>query len=196
MEDNRISKPLQSLMIPEEFVVALELVTEENERDAALINTIGHATVTALLREGYTSKQSVYTGQKGIESFFVELVAVAQQITMFTENNHAAIAEALADLSGLITIIGGIIPILKRMQEVYKKQRGRIENTAHPLKMTIEIDGAPLIIEAFDINQANAALKLAQEYQAAHPTKATQVNTRSKVKVHGQIPARKHRRRR
>jgi hypothetical protein len=73
---------------------------------------------------------------------------------------------------------------------------GKEESVARPIKIMVEIDGASLVIEASDVMQANAALKLALKYRSEHPTTATQVTTKSKIKVQGQMPARKRRKRR
>jgi hypothetical protein len=136
----------------------------------------------------------VYTGQKG--GFLVELVTITQQIAIATWNNHVAIAEGIADLSGLVTIFGGILPMLKRMQQTHEQQVGKEESSARPIKITVGIDEMPLDIEVSDITQADAALKLALKYCSAHPVAATQVTAKSKVKVQGRLPARKRRKRR
>jgi hypothetical protein len=190
MEEKRISEHSQ------DCVITFELIAEENEFDPALIDTVGHVTVAALEQEGYTTEPPVYTGQKGIERFFIELVTTVQQIATFVEGNHAAIAEDIADISGLVTIFGGIVPVLKRLREAHEKQVGKTESTIYPIKMTTDVDGAQLVIEMSDIEQADAAFKLAMKYHSAYPAKAMQVSTKSKAKVQGRVPARKRRPRR
>lgn len=195
MEEHTIPKHTSVSRLPQELVAIFELMSEGNEYDPALINTIGREAVSALQQEGYNAKPPAYTGQKGIESFFVELVFVAQSIATFVESNHVAIAESIADISGLITVLGGILPMFQRMHEVHERNVGKTESTTHPIKMILEIDEEPLVIEVFDINQADAALKLALKYRSTHLTKASQVTTKSKIKVKGYIPARERRRR-
>lgn len=194
MEKNTASNTAQTPGPAQKLMVTFELVAEEGEDDPALINMVGHEIVTALRQEGYTARPPVYTGQKGAEGFLVEFVTTIQQIATTAWNYHSAIAEGIADLSGLVAIFGGILPMLKRVGQAHEKHVGNDESTARPIKMTVEIDGAPLVIEAFEITQADAALKLALKYRSAHPAVASQATTKSKVKVRGQVPARKRRR--
>lgn len=196
MEKNPATSTSQTPGPAQKLEVMFELAAEEGEDDAALINMVGHETVSALQQEGYTARPPVYTGQKGAEGFLVEFVTMIQQTATTVWNDHMAIAEGIADLSGLITIFGGILPVLKRMWQAHEKHVSEEKGTTRLIKMMVEIDGAPLVIEASDITQADAALKLALKYRSAHPAAATQVTTKSKVKVRGQVPARKRRPRR
>ncbi len=179
--------------LPPELVIAFELVGEEGEPDPALLTALGDETVRALQQERYEALPSAYTGQKGGESFFVEFAIAAQQIATALWNNHAAIAEGIADLSGLLTIFTAILPVLKRVQQAHRKQMGAEESAARPINMTVEIDGASVTIETSDLAQADAALQLALKYRAAHPVTASRVTTKSKIKVRGRVSARKRR---
>jgi hypothetical protein len=179
----------------QEQVILFELVPESNdENDPALINTLGNQTTTQLQQEGYTVSPPMYSGQKG--GFLVELVTAIQQIAVITWDNHAIIAEGIADLSGLVTIFGGLLPVLKRMIQAHQQQVGKAESVARPIKITAEIDGVPLIIEAGEVAQADAVIKLALKYHAFYPHKAAQATAKSKTKIQGQVPARKRRPRR
>ena len=179
----------------QELAITLELVSGEGGDDPALINAIGYETLMTLQEGGYKTRPAAYSEEKGA-GFLIELVTTAQQITTALWNNHAIIAEGIADLSGLVTIFTVIIPILKQVRQAHKKQMGKEGSTAHPIKVTVEIDGASVGIEASDLVHADAALQLALKYCAAHPAAATQATTKSKAKVRGQIPARKRRPRR
>ncbi len=86
--------------------------------------------------------------------------------------------------------------MLKRMLQAHEQQVGKAESTARPIKITAEIDGVPLVVEAAEVAQADAALKLALKYHALYPHKATPVTAKSKTKIQGQVPARKRRPRR
>jgi hypothetical protein len=187
---------IQDSSLSQELIIAVELVVEEGEHDPALLNALGDETVRALQQEGYVPLPSAYTGQKGIESFFVELGIAAQQLASSLRDNHAAIAEGIADLSGLVTIFTTILPVLKRLQHSHAERMSKAESAAHPIRMTVEIDGASIGIEAEEPAQAEAALQLALKYRAAHPATASQVTTKSKIKVRGQVRARKRRPRR
>jgi hypothetical protein len=172
-----------------------ELVAERSdENDPALISTLGSEISAQLQQEGYIVHSWVYSGQKG--GFLVELVTAIQQIGVTAWDNHAIIAEGVADLSGLVTIFGGILPVLKRMIQAHEQQVGKTESAARPIKITAEIDGVPLVIETSEITQADAVLKLALKYRSLHPDEAMRVTAKSKTKIQGRIPARKRRPRR
>jgi hypothetical protein len=180
--------------LSQKLVIAFELVVEEGEHDPALLQALGDETASALQKEGYLALPPAYTGQKGIESFFVEFAVAVQQLATALWNNHAAISEGVADLSGLVTIFTAIMPILKRIQQAHRERMGDEESAARPIRLTVEIDGASVGIEASDLAQADAALQIALKYRAAHP--AVRATTKSKVKVRGQVHARKRRPRR
>jgi hypothetical protein len=196
MQENMTTNSTHMPERSQECIVTLELVAEEGEYDPALINVLGYETVAVLQQEGYTARPAAYTGRKGVEGFLVEFVITVQQVANVLWAQHVAIAEGIADLSGLVTIFGYILPMLQRMRQTFERQVGEKESQAHPIKITVEIDGAPLVIEASDIAQADAALKLALKYHSAYPATSSQVTTKSKTKVQGGVPARKRRPRR
>lgn len=178
----------------QEFLYTFELVGENNEADSALILKVGREIIDVLKQEGYTICAPVYTGQKG--GFLVEVITTVQQIANMLWNHHEAIAEGLADLSGLATIFSAILPTLKKMLGIYEKQVGKEASITHPIKITVEIDGVSLNIESKDLTQAEAALQLALRYRSINTATIDQVTSKSKVKIQGRIPARKRKRRR
>jgi hypothetical protein len=169
--------------------ITLELVTVPNDHDPALPSAIGQEVVHLVQAEGYALRPAAYIGERGTESFLVELVT-------FIAANHATIAEGIADLSGLLTVCTSLVPLLKRTKEAHTQHIGQQDSTTHPIKLTIDLDGKPLVIEASDLTQASAAFKLALKYRALYPDTATQVSPNSTIKVQGQTPARKRRKRR
>ncbi len=86
--------------------------------------------------------------------------------------------------------------MLKRMVQTHEQQVGKAESAARPIKITAEIDGVPLVIEAAEVAQADAAFKLALKYHSFYPHKTAQATAKSKTKIQGQVPARKRRPRR
>ncbi len=178
--------------VPEELVMTLELVADEGEGDPALVNAVGRDTVAALQQEGDTVRP-VYTGQKG--GFLVDVVMTVTQLATIAWDNRAVAGEVIADLSGLVTIFAAVLPKLKQLLHVHEQRVGKEESTRNPMKIVIEIDGVPFNIEPSDVMQDDAARKLTLQFRSAHPTVASQVTTKSKVKVQGRIPTRKRRRR-
>jgi hypothetical protein len=177
---------------PEELVMTLELVADESESNPALVNAVGRDTVTALQQEGDTVRP-VYTGQKG--GFLVEVVTMVTQLAITAWDNRAVAEEAIADLSGLVTIFAAVLPKLKQMLHAHEQRVGKEESTSNPIKFVIEINDAALKIEPSDVMQDDAAHKLTLQFRSAHPLVAPQVTTKSKVKVQGRVPTRKRRRR-
>ena len=51
----------------------------------------------------------------------------------------------------------------------------------HPIKISVVIDGAPVSVEAADLQDAEAAVKVAQRFHSAHP--AVKVTGKSQVKA-------------
>ncbi len=178
---------------PEEVVMTLELVAAEQEGDPALVNAVGRDTAAALQQQGYTLRP-VSTEQKG--GFLVEVVTTVTQLAVMAWDHRAVAEEVIAELSSLVTIFGAIVPALKQVFHAHEQQVGKQESTNHPVTIALEIDGAPLLVTAPDVEQAETALKLAQRFRTTHPTVARQVTTRSKVKGRGRVPARKRRPRR
>lgn len=182
--------------VPEELVRTLKLVAAEQEGDPALVNALGRDTAAALQQQGYTL-HPVHAEQKEKGGgFIVEVVTTITQLAAMAWDLRAVAEEVLADLSALITIFGAINPALKQVFHAHERQVGKQESTNTPIIISLEIDGAPLLITAPDLEQAEAALKLALRFRTAHPAVARQVTTKSKVKAQGRVPARKRRRRR
>jgi len=127
--------------------------------------------------------------------FIVEVVQALEQAAVQVWSNRAAIEEGLNDLSALVTIFSAVLPIITRLCHAHEKQVGTDESLAHPVKISIEIDGARLAVEAVDLARATTALTLAQQFHTAHPKEAAKVNPKSQVKVQGRVPRKPHRRR-
>lgn len=107
METPQTSEPSQ------QCVITLALVAEEGGDDSALLTTLGHETLVALQREGYRTHPAPYSEEKGVGAFLVELVTTAWQIATTLWDHHAAIAEGIADASGLLAICAGLSSVLK-----------------------------------------------------------------------------------
>jgi hypothetical protein len=179
---------------PAPFVMTLELVGDKQGSDPAFVNAVGYESIDMLQQAGYTVRP-VYTGQKG-GGFLVEVVTTVTQLATAAWDHRAAVEEVVNDLSSLVTIFGVALPVLKKVFHAYEERVGKEESVSRPIKMTLEIDGSPIVIEAAYVKQAEAILALARRFHSAHPVVATHVNGKSSVKMKGRVPARKQRRRR
>jgi hypothetical protein len=169
---------------------SLHIILELDGDDPAFTNSVGLDMVTTLQDEGY-SIEPVYTGQRG--GLLVEIGMTLAQALMFVKDNHAAISEGIQDLGGLVGIFTGVAPLCKQMLHATAKhtQTGLATTGATapvPIKITVEIDGHPISVEAADLEQAKAAIILAHQFATAYPAVAKQASpATSKVKAHGQI---------
>jgi hypothetical protein len=177
----------------ETLSMTLELIADEQSGDPALAIAVGRDIVASLQHDGY-AVHPVYKGQMG--GIFVEVVTTITQMATMAWNNRAIADEAIADLSGLVIIFGSILPALKKVLHAHEQRVGKEESVANPIKISLMIDGAPLSVEAPDVTQADAALKLAQQFRAAHSTSAPRVTTKSKVAAQVRVPTPKRKRRR
>lgn len=167
-----------------QMVITLELDSTEGEDDPALVLAVGNTTVTDLLQEQYVLRQH-YTGRKG--GFLVQFVVPVAQ---FILEHHA---EIIAEVGGLVGIFSNVLPVIQKMQQAYRKRVGKEESERNPLKIEVEIDGVPIHVEAADLIQVEAALKLAQRFHSAHPD--AKPTAQSAITVRSQVPARKRPRR-
>ncbi len=176
---------------PLQLLIQLEIFPEyADEAALAIVSAVGRDTISELQNTGY-KVQSVPTGQRGGD-ILVTLVTIATNAWA----NKEIFERVITDTGGLVMVCGGIIPIVEKLQHVFKKRIATTSNAQEPLKITVEIDGAPITVEAADLEQAEAALKLAQRFHSSHPAVATQVTAQSKVKVKARVPKSQQRKRR
>lgn len=169
----------------EQLTIRLELdAASAFEQDQAIVGEIGRDTLEALKQEAYTIR-TVNTHTRGGE-FVVDVLT-------FVWAHKEVIERAMTDLSSLVTVLGGVVPVMLLVVQAHKKRA--IPGSA-PLTFTLDIDGVSVSVEAVDIEQAEAVLLLAQKFHNSHPHIARQVSSRSKVKVKGKLPQQRRRGRR
>ena len=164
------------------ITITLEIISED-EQDAGPVTAaeVGQETVDALRKNGYTV-QPIYTGQRG--GFLVEVITLLENLPGDIWSHK----DILDVLSALCTIFGTIIPIAKHVLKREQKRAANDQTQKLPIKIAVEIDGAPISIEAPDLEAAEGAMKLAKRFQVSHPTIAERVTPHSNVKIKGSIP--------
>ncbi|MBV8822219.1 MAG: hypothetical protein JO123_05460 [Ktedonobacteraceae bacterium] len=169
------------------FTLLLELVPEQQEEsDPAFIHAIGRDTVETLQHDGITV-QPVYTGEQGGD-FLVQLATTAW-------DHRALIEEVLNDSSTLATLSSSIFTIITHVKHAYERRVGHAEAVASPLKITIQLNGAPITIESTNVAQVQETLtKLVQQLQNTHT--GTQVSSANTLKIQPKIPKKRPRGRR
>lgn len=176
------------------LVIHLELEsdTEDGEQpDTAFTYAVGREALANLQATGYPYQPS-NTGARGAE-IIVDVVVALQGVVHFLVDNKAVIEEIGNGLTTLIAIFStGVIPIVKAIQHAVIKR----DEADSALKITVDIDGTPITVEASDLQQAEAALKMAQRFQRENPSVAANVTPASKVKINGRVHNKKRPRRR
>ena len=179
----------------EQMVVIVEITSEDPQNaDVALVDAVRRDTIDALQNDGFRV-QIPYTGERGGVTP-IEVVTTLTNAASYAWAHKDVIEETMNDISALITIFGGVIPVIKHMVKANEQRAIKAHIPSQPIKITTIIDGAPISVEAPDLEQAEAALTLAQRFRAQQPGVTAKVTTKSNVKVKGSIPKRQARRRR
>ncbi len=178
---------------PRQFIITLEIVPEDpQDMDLALISAVGRDIIDALQNNGYTV-QPVYTGLRSGD-FLVQVITTMTSAAMSAWTHKDVVEEVMNDLSALVTIFGsGVIPVAIHVMHTLEKRVSKdIDNApSQPIKITVEIEGKPIIVEAHDLAQAEAALNLAQRFHNNYPTIAAKVTSQSKTKIKASVPKKK-----
>jgi len=149
-------------------------------------------TIDALQNDGYRV-QIPYAGERGGVTP-IEVVTTLTHAAAYAWVHKDVIEETMNDVSALITIFGGIIPIIKHMFKVDEQRAIKDHVPSQPIKIATIIDGTSISVEAPDLEQAEAALTVAQCFHIQHPAVATKATTKSNVK--GNVSKRQTHRRR
>jgi hypothetical protein len=155
---------------PERSEVLLELLPADEATGASdrdLPTTLQHELAADLQKEGFLLPPPASTDQKGAADCFITAWLLLQQVPGAVWQEHAAIAEGLADLSALVTVLEKFLPLLRRLRERHARLVGRQSGPGRSLGYTIELEGTRVTLEAADLAQAEAALQLANKLQTA-----------------------------
>ena len=149
------------------FEILLEVEPEdERESNPVVIGEVGRNIVSGLRQEGCTV-EPVYSGQKGGLELLFTVWTVLQSGVVEAWTHVDAIAS-------LCAIFETTKPLLLRVFKAQEK---------HPVKISVVIDGASVSVEAADLEDAEAALVLAQRFHSAHPAVKVTPQTQVKAKV-------------
>lgn len=165
------------------FKITLEVIPDDpHNADPALVDAVGRKAADALRTDGYII-EPVYTGQRG-GGFLVD-VLMPILATAWAQKEVI-----LADGSALVTLFTPVIAIAKYLHVAHEQCKGKDAAQQSPIKIAVEIDGAAILIEAPDLENAEAAMKLAQRFCRQHPTIASQVTNQSNAKLTASVSKR------
>jgi hypothetical protein len=163
---------------PQQIRVELEIVAENpSEPDPGAMSEVEQNVEDALKKDGYTI-EPVYTAEKGgFLLLMIPAIHLLAQIVWMHKDQ-------------LMELLKVALPVV---QYVLKERDKRAANNKQIMKVTIEIDGAPIQIEGSDLESVS---KLADKFRTSHPQVAEKVTLQSTVKVQGIVPKRQTRLRR
>src|SRR5437868_12109313 len=122
------------------YAIALEVVSEDpQDSSPALVDAVGRDTTEALSGEGFII-EPVYTGQRG--GFLVDVLIPFLNMAWTNKDS------ILADSSALVTLLTPVFILVKHLREAHKKRVGTEAFQQAPIKITIEISGMPISIDA------------------------------------------------
>jgi hypothetical protein len=181
-QDSATSQPI---------TLTLEVVPGDPlDSDPALVDAVGRDTAGALRSEGYTV-QPVYTGTRG--GPLVEIITFLTQTASIAWANKEAL---IADVSGLVTIIGAAAAVINKARQAYEKRVGKDTARQYPITFTLEIDSMSIPFAVSDVESAEDIVKMAQRLRASHPTIAHTDPSQSKAGVKASVPKQPQRKRR
>src|SRR5437763_9092987 len=151
----------------QQLTITLELLSEGfYEADLALVTAVGRAIVGGLEEDRYTIRP-VATGQRGGD-FLVQVLAFLEVVPAEVWTHKALVERLMADAGTLVGICTGVVPLIRRVFQGHKQQEEQKHVVLQPIKVTLEIDGHPVSVEAGDVEEAEAALKLARRFYEQH----------------------------
>jgi hypothetical protein len=172
---------------PQQITLTLEVAPEDpQDADPALVDAVGRDTAEVLRNDGYTVEPT-YTGQRG--GFLIDVIIPLRTVVWAQKE------VILADMSALVSILSAAVLVVQHLRKAYEKRVGKDTIQQAPIKITAEIDGAPISIEVADLESAESTLKLVQRFQIQHPTVAAKITPQSTIKIKGRVPKRQSRKR-
>jgi hypothetical protein len=173
----------------QQLTLLLEIAPEdERDPDPIAVREVGQSIKDSLMQDGY-AVEPVYTGHRGDVDIVLQTAIILQTLG----GDIYAQKEVIGIVANLFTIF---VPILPLAQSIFKgrAKQATQNGTPQPIKITVSIDGAPITVEADDLQKAEAALELAKRFHSTHPTVA--VVPQSQIKISTPVPKKQQRRRR
>jgi hypothetical protein len=157
---------------------------------------MGRSLVSGLRQDGYAVAPK-NTGQRGGVELLFQVVTQIPQVVQAVGADIYAQRDVISVIGNLCTIFASVSPLALHIFKAHEKQGSQQKNVQataqqpvqQPVKITVTIDGASIAVEAADLKEAKAALKLAQRFHATHP--AVKVTQKSEVKVRTAVPRKK-----
>ncbi len=156
----------------------LEVVPEDaHNTDPAGIGELSRDITQHLRSRGY-SIEPVYTKERGGSLFEILL-----QLGQTTWDNREF----------LLQLLTAATPLIQALLSKSEEESGQERSQAQVVKITLEVDGAPVTIESNDLDDV---AKMVDKLRATHPQVAASMTPESSVKIKASARTRPSRRRR
>jgi hypothetical protein len=175
-------------VLPRPFSVLLEIFPEDaQDADAAALHDVAQQTLADLRKQGFTSIDPMYTGQRGGIDLIFQLIFT----TMHTLSTDVLVQKDFLDvLAALCTIFVTIKPVLSALFRTHTKQ----ETQESAIKVFVKVDHAEIEVTSSDVANDERIVHLAERFLAEHPT--ARVQQQAKVHIRRSVPRSKPRSRR
>ncbi|GCE08227.1 hypothetical protein [Dictyobacter aurantiacus] len=166
------------------FPITIELEPENAEEWRLLnVSRLGQNFIRALPRSEYTVLYDGDEQVRGVDTFIVHVLIELTSAATYLWDQRAAIEEGVQFAGTTISVCTGIVSLLKHLKEVQKKQP---DGDAQGIAFTVEVDGKKVTVQASELEDAEAAVKLARRLLETAPA-GKQITSKSKAKVHGRV---------
>ncbi|GHO88833.1 hypothetical protein [Dictyobacter formicarum] len=166
------------------FPITIELEPENADEWRTLdVSRLGQNFIRALPASDYTVLYDGDEQVRGVDSFVVHVLMELTNAATYLWEQRAAIEQGLEYTGTTISVCTGIISLLKQLKDTQKKQP---EGESQGITFVVEVDGKKVTVQAPEVEDAEAALKLAQRLLSTAPA-GQQITSRSKIKVSGRV---------
>ncbi len=160
----------------ESMIIRLEVVPEDEENvNIADIDEVGRSIFEQLTTQGFTVVP-IQLGKKGGEPIFDILVQVSHIL--------------VTNKDWFLAMLNTLPPILQCLIITREKRAAKEQTKRAPLKITLQVDGKPVIIETEKLADAEELLK---QLQVVQPADASQSVSKTDIKIHVSVPKKQRR---
>lgn len=166
------------------FPITIELEPENVDEWRALnVTRLGQNFIRMLSHSDYTVLYDGDEQVRGVDTFVIHVLMELTHAATYLWDQRAAIEQGMQYTATTISVCTGIVELLQHLKEAHKKQPGA---ESQGITFVIEVDGKKVTVQAPEVEEAEAALKLAQRL-FANASANKQVTSKSKVKVSGRV---------
>ncbi|GLV55457.1 hypothetical protein KDH_23010 [Dictyobacter sp. S3.2.2.5] len=166
------------------FPITIELEPENAEEWHLLnVSRLGQNFIRELPGGEYTVLYDGDDQVRGVDTFVVHVLMELTTAATYLWDQRAAVEDGVQFASTTVSICTGIVSLLKHLKDARKKQP---DGDSQGITFTVEVDGKKVTVQASELEDAEAAVKLVRRLLEPPPA-GKQITTKSKVKVRGRV---------